>query len=253
MIFPSIACLIALILVIAYTLYVNYKDRKLIELVTPITRGNWAERRLVLRLLKAGINPKAIFHDLYIRKPNGEYTQIDAVVATSAGLIVFEVKHYSGWIFGNSTNRYWTQILAYGRKKHRFYNPIMQNEGHIRAIRKCLLENPGIPIYSVVVFFGRCELKSISCYAENTAIIYPSSITKVVKDILAMPNAQYGNKHEIMNVFTQAVQNGNDEQIVLSQMNTATYYGRNTPQSRYYISLGSLFRFRGFPFNKRFW
>lgn len=75
----------------AYLIYVKQKERKLIELVTPITRGEWSGHRVILNLLKEGINPKAIFHDLYIRKPSGEYTQVDVVVATKAGIIVFEV------------------------------------------------------------------------------------------------------------------------------------------------------------------
>ena len=151
-----------LIFWIANLIYVKYKERKLIELVTPITRGEWSERRVILNLLKEGINPKAIFHDLYIQKQNGEYTQVDVAVATKTGIIVFEVKDYSGWIFGNEHQRYWTQILAYGKEKHRFYNPVMQNAGHIKAIRRCLPQNPGIPIYSVIVFFGSSEFKKIT-------------------------------------------------------------------------------------------
>ena len=182
----SILFLICLILWIAYLIYVKQKERKLIELVTPITRGEWSERRVILYLLKAGINPKAIFHDLYIQKPSREYTQVDIAVATKAGIIVFEVKDYSGWIF------------AYGRKKHRFYNPIMQNAGHIQAIRQCLTKNPGIPIYSVIVFFGNCELKNVFYSADNTFIIYSNSIRKVVSEILRQPDANFGNKYEIM-------------------------------------------------------
>lgn len=246
MILTPMLFFVALIVVIACFIYVKHKERQLIEQVTPITRGNWSERRLVLKLVKAGINPKAIFHDLYIRKPNGEYTQVDVAVATKAGLIVFEVKHYSGWIFGHGKQRYWTQILAYGKEKHRFYNPIMQNEGHIRAIRQCLPQNPGIPIYSVIVFFGRCEFKQISCYSDNTVVIYPHSIRQVVLDILAKSDAKFGNKHEVMNEFAKAVENGNNPMIVSSQINSAAYYGRNTPESTYHTSFGSLFRlFRG--------
>lgn len=102
---------VCLIAGIAYLVYVKLKERELIEQVTPIARGEWSERRVILNLLKAGINPKAIFHDLYIRKPNGEYTQIDVAVATKAGIIIFEVKDYSGWIFGKNIKdtgrRYW--------------------------------------------------------------------------------------------------------------------------------------------------
>lgn len=238
----------------AYLVYIKQEERKLIEKVTPITRGERSERKVILELLKAGINPKAIFHDLYIQKPNGEYTQVDVAVATKAGIIVFEVKDYSGWIFGNEHQKYWTQILAYGKEKHRFYNPVMQNAGHIQAIRQSLPQNHGIPIYSVIVFFGNSEFKNISCHANNTSIIYPHSIQRVVSEILTQPNAVFGNKYEIMDLFTKAVQNGNNPMIVASQINSAAYYGRNTPQSTYNTtSFGSLFRFSGFPFRRKFW
>mgnify|MGYP004708702867 FL=1 len=148
----TILLLIGLILWIAYQIYLKRKEQKLIEQVTPITRGEKSERKVILNLLKEGINPKAIFHDLYIQKPNREYTQIDVAVATKAGIIVFEVKDYSGWIFGNEHQKYWTQILAFGKEKHRFYNPVMQNYGHIQAIRiASIVSNPS-SIYSLGIF-----------------------------------------------------------------------------------------------------
>lgn len=248
--FASIIFTLCLITGIVYLVYLKRKERELIEQVTPITRGEWSERRVVLRLLKMGINPKAIFHDLYIQKPNGEYTQVDVAVATKAGIIVFEVKDYSGWIFGNEHQKYWTQLLAYGKEKHRFYNPVMQNSGHIQAIRQCLQQNPDTPIYSVIVFFGSSEFKDVTCNANNTFIIYPRSIQQVVSEILMQPNANFGNKYEIMNLFTKAVQNGNNPMIVSSQINSAAYYGRNTPQSTYTISFGNLFRFGGFSYRR---
>ena len=250
--FASIIFTLCLITGIVYLVYLKRKERELIEQVTPITRGEWSERRVVLRLLKMGINPKAIFHDLYIQKPNGEYTQVDVAVATKAGIIVFEVKDYSGWIFGNEHQKYWTQLLAYGKEKHRFYNPVMQNSGHIQAIRQCLQQNPDTPIYSVIVFFGSSEFKDVTCNANNTFIIYPRSIQQVVSEILMQPNANFGNKYEIMNLFTKAVQNGNNPMIVSSKINSAAYYGRNTPQSTYTISFGNLFRFGGFSYRRRF-
>lgn len=250
--FASIIFTLCLITGIVYLVYLKRKERELIEQVTPITRGEWSERRVVLRLLKMGINPKAIFHDLYIQKPNGEYTQVDVAVATKAGIIVFEVKDYSGWIFGNEHQKYWTQLLAYGKEKHRFYNPVMQNSGHIQAIRQCLQQNPDTPIYSVIVFFGSSEFKDVTCNANNTFIIYPRSIQQVVSEILMQPNANFGNKYEIMNLFTKAVQNGNNPMIVSSRINSAAYYGRNTPQSTYTISFGNLFRFGGFSHRRRF-
>lgn len=222
----SIIFLICILLNIAYRVYIRYRERKLIEQVTTITRGEWSERRVILKLLKEGINPKAIFHDLYIKKTNGEYTQLDLVVATKSGLIVFEVKDYSGWIFGNEKQKYWTQLLARGKERYRFYNPIMQNRGHIDAIRQCLTENPDIPIFSVIIFFGNCVLKKITFNEENTFIIYPHNISQVLSSILERDKAIFGNKHEILDLFTKAVQNGEDPAIVSSQISTAAYYCR---------------------------
>lgn len=109
---------------------------KLLRSVSSPNRGTGAERRLVIRMLRRGVHPKAIFHDLYLQKRNGEFAQIDIVVATPQGLLAIEVKDYSGWLFGNEKQRYWTQVLNYGKEKYRFYNPIMQNAGHIKALRR---------------------------------------------------------------------------------------------------------------------
>ena len=217
---------------IAYWCYVNARNNELIEQATSLSRGERSERRLVLKLLKMGVNPRAIFHDIYLQKPNGEYTQIDLAVATSACLIVFEVKDYGGWIFGNEGQRYWTKVLAYGRLKSRFYNPIMQNNGHIRALRSRLTQNPDIPIYSVIVFYGNCIFRNVTYYSEDTYILHPREVNGVVSELMSRPNADFGNKHEIMDVLTQAVRNGNDPEIVASQHRTASRsarYGTSRP------------------------
>lgn len=230
------ALIIVLILVFGgswlYRIYNRQKEAKVIETVTPLTRGEESERKVIVYLLKEGINPKAIFHDVYIPMSGNEYSQVDLAVATKAGLIIFEIKDYSGWIFGNESQKYWTQVLAYGREKHRFYNPIMQNIGHIEAIRRCLPQNPEIPIYSVIVFFGNCEFRNVTCCADNTFIIYPRSVREVVSAILKQPEANYGNKYEIMNLFTQGVENGNNPTIVSSQHTLASYYSRNKPRGK---------------------
>ena len=49
---------------------------------------------MVLKILKSGIKSTAIFHDLYLYNGNGKYSQIDLVVATKVGIVVFEIKEY---------------------------------------------------------------------------------------------------------------------------------------------------------------
>lgn len=73
--FASIIFTLCLITGIVYLVYLKRKERELIEQVTPITRGEWSERRVVLRLLKMGINPKAIFFMICIFKNRMENTR----------------------------------------------------------------------------------------------------------------------------------------------------------------------------------
>ena len=88
-----------------------------------IKRGTWSERDLVLTLLKHGIPAEMIFYDLYLQKYDGNFSQIDLVVIADVGIIVFEVKDYSGWIYGTGYEQRWTKVLAYDKEKYRFYNP----------------------------------------------------------------------------------------------------------------------------------
>ena len=95
------------------------RERELISSVTSLNRGTSSEKSLILQLLKSGIPPVTIYHDLIIKKDNDKFSQIDLVLVTSEGIIVFEVKNYSGWIFGSGNNTNWTQVLSYGKRKYR--------------------------------------------------------------------------------------------------------------------------------------
>ena len=131
--------LIVLIAVVSFVIYkiwrhtvITKQNNEIIQSVTSLSKGTASERHLILTLLKSGIHPQAIFHDLYITKNDGKFSQIDLVVATRVGIIVFEVKDFSGWIYGKGNQTKWTQVLAYGNEKYRFYNPIMPNTTHIK-------------------------------------------------------------------------------------------------------------------------
>ena len=60
--------LLILLVIVSITVWRQYKDIQLIKTVTSTTRGESSERDVIIRLLKMGINPRAIFHDCYIRK-----------------------------------------------------------------------------------------------------------------------------------------------------------------------------------------
>ena len=202
-----------IVLILGLVIYTKIRNKRLIETVTKSNRGTRSERKLVLKLLKYGIPSQTIFHDLYVEKRKRRYAQIDLVVPTSVGVLVFEVKDYSGWIYGNDSPR-WTQVLAYGREKHRFYNPIMQNSKHIIDLKKKLSQFENIPFFSIIVFYGDSVIKDFGHVPYRTFIIKPRSLRKLISDILKNSDpAQYTNKREVVNVLKEAVRNGDSPEI----------------------------------------
>ena len=184
------------------------RERELISSVTSLDRGTSSEKSLILQLLKSGIPPVTIYHDLIIKKDNDKYSQIDLVLVTSEGIIVFEVKNYSGWIFGSGNNTNWTQVLSYGKRKYKFYNPIKQNQNHIIQLRKTLKQFEKIPFFSVIVFFGDCELKEINYVPKGTYLVKSHRVFEVLNLIKDEDYTQYTNKREVVDKLKELVSLG---------------------------------------------
>lgn len=203
-----------ILLPFVFILFRKVQDKRLLNSVTGSHRGTRSERDLVLRLRKFGVPPQNIFHDLYLKTSIDTFSQIDLVVISQVGIIVFEVKEYNGWLFGSGSQSQWTQVLAYGRQKHRFYNPILQNKRHISELesRLHLLEN--IPIFSVVVFYGNCELKEIDFVPRGTFLVKADRVLDALRIILKENKpVHYYNADNIVRVLKQAVKNGASREI----------------------------------------
>lgn len=115
--------------------------------------GKPSEKRLK-ELLEHEYSPNAVFSGIYvpyINKGVDRYAEIDAVVVLSSGVFVIELKSHNGKITNGDT-KYWTQV--YNDKRISFYNPMYQNDTHVKVINS-ILKSEGqynVPIYSVVVF-----------------------------------------------------------------------------------------------------
>jgi len=206
--FIIIGLLVIIGLAVYFSLSSKTKDKELLETVTKTNRGTNTERNLVLKLLEYGIPAENIFHDLYVEKSSGNFSQVDLVVVTEVGIIVFEVKNYSGWLFGKGNQDKWTQVLAYGRIKNRFYNPVMQNNGHINALKK-LKQFENLPFYSVIVFYGNCRLRDVSFIPQGTFLAFPQRVIDVIKIIINKNElVNYSDKSEIIKVLKEAVEKG---------------------------------------------
>ena len=85
-------------------------------------------------------------------------TQIDHILVSRYGIFVIETKDYSGWIFGDENNKYWTHIIF--KFKCKFQNPIRQNYKHLIAIKKLLDFENSENIHSLIVFTGNSQFKT---------------------------------------------------------------------------------------------
>ena len=131
-----------------------------------------------------------LLQNVYIPKSNGETTEIDLLYITEKGIFVIESKNYSGYIFGNEQYKSWTASLYggktwYGAKtshKYKFYNPVWQNRTHIKYLRK-YLEAWDIPMYSLIVFSDRCELKAITIVSDNVFVCKRYNMNEYIKSV----------------------------------------------------------------------
>ena len=125
-------------------------------------------------------NAGVVLRNVYVPAGNGRTTEIDLLYITVKGMFVLESKNYSGWVFGNEDDQYWTVTLK-SKQKNRIYNPIKQNAGHIKHLRE-YLRRP-IPMFSVVVFSERCELKNITLTSHQAIVAKRNRLTETINDI----------------------------------------------------------------------
>lgn len=148
--------------------------------------ANWTGRRgeklteRELNLVKFFGRKGKVLRNIYIPKDNGETTEIDVIFITQKGIFVIESKNYSGWIFGDEKSTYWTVMLP-NKEKNRFYNPIKQNQTHIKWLARYL--NEDIPLFSVVVFSERCELKKVTVDSQDIHVIKRDRLYAAVRNI----------------------------------------------------------------------
>lgn len=95
-----------------------------------------------------------LYNNLYIPVATDKWTEIDLVVVHEKGIFVIESKNYTGVVEGEAHEQQWSKSYfeSYNQK---FYNPIKQNDTHIRALKKYLGE---LPMYSIIVFGYDTEL-----------------------------------------------------------------------------------------------
>ena len=119
-------------------------------------KGTEGEYLTSLALEKRVRGNRRFVFNAYLPCRSGGSTETDIVMIHEKGIFVIENKNYYGTVKGRADREYWDHYLP--GKHHTFYNPIYQNKGHVRHLKR-LLEEHGwrLPIVSVVVFNDRLE------------------------------------------------------------------------------------------------
>lgn len=124
--------------------------------------GEWRIRKL---LSKLG-DDYSIYHNVYVRRMDGKLAQVDHVIVSRYHIFVLETKNYSGAVYGEESDTYWTQMMA--KQERLFYNPILQNEKHVAALlHEVQLSSEA---RSVVVFSDRTYLR-LNPYMETAKVL----------------------------------------------------------------------------------
>lgn len=120
-------------------------------LESPKGKGICGEFKIKCIIGKTKPNVQYVFNN-YKVVIDGKSSQIDHIVVNKNGVFVIETKNYSGRIYGNDNQLEWTQVLAYGKVKNKFYNPVKQNNTHIYQLSTFLPQK--INFKSIVVFIN---------------------------------------------------------------------------------------------------
>lgn len=157
----------ALVIIIAVCLFLVIRPRK--------SKGWIGERHVAHILARLPKEKYRVINDLLLRTSSGGTTQIDHVVISEYGIFVIETKFYDGRIYGGENSDLWTQNI-YGNI-YQFRNPILQNAGHIKALRHLLEDYGDIPFIPIVAFSRQAELR-ISVVSR---VIYWNQVRNVIK------------------------------------------------------------------------
>lgn len=147
---------------------------------------NWIGRRgeklteRELKLVQLLGRKGKVLRNVYLPKGNGETSEVDVIFITQKGIFVFESKNYSGWIFGDEKSQKWIAMLP-NKQKNQFYNPILQNKTHVKWMRNYVGED--VPLFSIVVFSERCELKKVTVESPDVKVIKRDRTYAAVRDI----------------------------------------------------------------------
>lgn len=181
----------------------------LFSILRPIISGHVGEGYTSSLLNSLPQDKYRVINNVLLETERGS-TQIDHIVVSIYGIFVIETKNYKGWISGTKFGEYWLQNV--NGRKYKFYNPVRQNYGHIKALQN-KLDLPKDKFISVIVFLQRCDVNgdAVRCVIHSSQLLNFIELYKEIKfDETDLPylvaaierNRQLGLGSQINHVFS---------------------------------------------------
>lgn len=186
-----IAAIVLFVLAVLIWLFFNHGIDKIRHPEEWKDQGSSGERIIYRTLVdQIHVPENQILRNIYVPTADGKTSEIDLLVVSKKGLLVFECKNYAGNIYGDASRKKWIQYL--GKKKNFFYNPFMQNRTHVEHLKKYLEQYGDIPAIPMVTTITRGTWKVKNYGPEDYLLGYNCHL----KDILARtPDSELMAQH----------------------------------------------------------
>ncbi|MEG0376864.1 MAG: nuclease-related domain-containing protein, partial [Eubacterium sp.] len=141
--------------------------------------GQCGEEAIATLLKRSARFKLCVLTNLYLPH-HDKTTEIDLLLIMRKGIFVIESKNYSGAVYGDEKQKNWLKIAPSGGRLY-FYNPIWQNNTHLKALKKQLPEIDERHFYSYIVFGEKTILKKVKIRTKKIRVIHLSALKGTIK------------------------------------------------------------------------
>jgi len=159
--------------------------------------------RLTYNTLCEIYRKKQIFRNLYIKRSNGRYTEIDLCTVGRGTIFVYESKNLRGEISTDIKNNWYQKPPD--KRKIKIDSPILQNDVHVEALKEYLSGYP-LDFHSVIVFNEYSNIDNIKCNFPGVHFIKCDKLANYIYKIRRKANLCITKKqlHEVIELLGKA-------------------------------------------------
>ncbi|MCT2408990.1 NERD domain-containing protein [Chryseobacterium antibioticum] len=184
----------------------------LIKYYTPKIKGFIGENKASKALKRLNKEKYTVLNNIEFNI-KGSTSQIDHIIVSNYGIFVIETKNYKGWILGYEKDKSWIQAIYKYRRK--FYNPILQNQGHIYALKHVLKNYQYLRYYSIITFTKRATLKT----KTYTDVVYINKLVKTIKKYDHYHINEHTKNEIVTKILTAKTNNRNKDKTLRANSN----------------------------------